>query len=366
MKAAERMSEDVLRREARKAAALRFAERVPVVSREGRPLMPCRPAKARKLLESGRAEPRWSKLGLFYIQLAIEIASEPNGGGQGFVLVHDPGSKYDGFALGSKRVQLLGMALMPEDVPEKVKRRRDLRRGRRCRKTRRRPERPRSPGPGWVSPTQLAKVLLRLAVVRELCRLYPVTSIIVEDVRFDHYRHRYGKHFSTVEIGKTRYYAELRELAVLVLVEGWQTKLWREGAGLRKTSEKAKLLPESHANDAAAMLWGLAGCEVGEAPFWAWRRPEYERRSLHRQNPQKGGIRLRFGGTCNGGFFRKGDYVEAEKAGKVYRGWVCGLPTERTPKVGVEDFWGKRLGQFSPGKVRLLQRSRNLVWRRVV
>jgi len=48
-------------------------------------------------------------------------------------------------------------------------------------------------------------------------------------------------------------------------------------------------------------------------------RLRYARRSLHRQNPKKGGVRPRFGGTTNGGFFRKGDRVEAEKAGKTYR-----------------------------------------------
>ena len=356
-----------MREEVKKACALHFSDRVPVVSKDGVPLMPCRPSKARELLSGGKAEPRWSKLGLFYIQLAIEVRSEYNSGGQHFVLAHDPGSKYDGFALGCKRVQLRLMAVMPEDVQKKIKARKDLRRARRGRNTRRRPYRPRSPGSGWIAPCQLAKVQFRLAVVKELCGLYPIKCFIVEDVRFNHYKKRYGKRFSTVEIGKGRYYRELRGLGTLVLVEGWQTKLWREEAGLKKTSQKDALTPASHANDAAAMLAGLAGCEPDEsAPFYVLRRPEFARRSLHRQNFQKGGVRPLFGGTTNGTFFRKGDYVEVRSAGKVYRGWVCGLPTEKTPLVGVMDARRKRIGQFALSKVRLLRRSGNILWERII
>lgn len=352
--------------EIKKACALCFSDRIPVVSKESKPLMPCKPAKARKLLNSGKAVPRWSKLGLFYIQLTIEITSEPNKN-QFFVLAHDPGSKYDGFALGFYFVQLRVMAVMPGEVHKKMKARSDLRRARRYRKTRRRPWRPRSPGPDWIAPSQLAKVLFRLAIVWELCKLFPVKYFIVEDVKFDHYSKRWGKHFSTVEIGKGYYYRELRKLGTLVLVEGWQTKLWREEAGLKKTSRKDALTPESHANDAAAMLVGLAGCEPDErAPFYVLRRPEFVRRSLHRQNFQKGGIRSSFGGTTNGGFFRKGDYVEAEKAGKTYRGWVCGLPTEKTPLVGIMDARRKRIGQFVSSKVQLLRRSGNILWEKII
>lgn len=364
-----------MREEARKACALYYRDRIPVISKDSRPLMPCRPSKAKKLLNSGKAEPRWSKLGLFYIQLTIEITSEYNQN-QHFTLANDPGSRFDGFALACKYVQLRIMAVMPEDIADKRKskgrgagkmgNRADLRRARRYRKTRRRPWRPRSPGPDWIAPSQLAKVLFRLVIVRELCRLFPIKHFIVEGVKFNHYNKRWGKYFSTVEIGKGRYYRELRKLGALVLVKGWQTKLWRREAGLKKTSRKNALIPASHANDAVAMLAGLAGCEPDEeAPFYVLRRPEFARRSLHRQNFRKGGTRPLFGGTTNGTFFRKGDYVEAEMAGTTHRGWVCGLPTEKTPKVGVMDARRRRIGQFTPSKVRLLKRSGNILWERV-
>jgi hypothetical protein len=84
---------------------------------------------------------------------------------------------------------------------------------------------------------------------------------------------------------------------------------------------------------------------TSKSSFWVYYRPEFARRGLHRQHFQKGGRRPRFGGTANGTFFREGDY--AGKVGKTYRGWVCGLPTEKTPKIGVQDARDKWIGQFT-------------------
>ncbi|RJO61961.1 MAG: hypothetical protein C4542_05260, partial [Dehalococcoidia bacterium] len=178
-------------------------------------------------------------------------------------------------------------------------------------------------------------------------------------------KYRDGKYFSTAEVGKTLTYREYRKLAELKLVEVSDTDAWRAEFGLEKRTEKKyEQIPETHANDAAAMLMGVTRCENNaEAPFYVWRRLQYVRRSLHRQNFQKGGKRPRFGGTANGGFFRKGDWVEVEtKTGKVC-GWVCGLPTEKTKLVGVADTENKRIGQFSPKKVRLLARAGGFSWK---
>jgi len=247
--------------------------------------------------------------------------------------------------------------------------RRNLRHARRYRNTPRRPKRfdNRRRNGYWLAPTQRSKVETRLKVIRELCKIYPVRLIITEDVRYNHYKYRDGKYFSTVEIGKTLTYREYRKLAELKLVEVSDTDAWRAKFGLKKrTDRKWEQVPETHANDAVAMLMGVTGCENNpEAPFFVWRRLRYARRSLHRQHFQKGGVRPKFGGTSNGGFFRKGDWVEAEKVGKVYRGWVCGLPTETTKLVGVADADGKRIGQFSPKKVRLLARSTGFSWKEV-
>src|SRR5947208_3841633 len=91
-------------------------------------------------------------------------------------------------------------------IVRKVTERRTLRRSRRGRKTRRRPVRfqNRRRKPGWMAPSQLALVLAREKMLRTLVSLYPITVAGVEEVCFDHRRHRWGANFSTLEIGKER------------------------------------------------------------------------------------------------------------------------------------------------------------------
>ena len=195
-----------------------------------------------------------------------------------------------------------------------------------------------------------------------MCKILPIKRIAVEDVAYNHYAKRGGKYFSTVEIGKTMLYEALNAIAELITFKGWQTAEARKKYKIAKSTKKDIIAPESHANDAVALLCLLYNRNVNaQSPFWYWQRPELVRRSLHRDKFQKGGVRPRFGGTSNSSFLRKGDFVEAEKAGKVYRGWVCGLPGKRKV-IGVMDAFGKRIGQFASGKVRLLCRRTGVMW----
>jgi len=340
--------------------------RVSVMSVDGKPLMPTTPKKARMMMRDGLAIPRRNKLGLFYIQMVRSVGEKV----QPMAMAIDPGAKYDGVAVSShKQVEMKAMVFLPEGVPGKMDARRRLRRARRFRNTPRRPPRfnNRKKKKYWLSPTQRSKVECRLKVVRELCKIYPVQLIITEDIRFNHARSRDGKYFSTVEVGKTLTYQEYKRLANLKLVDVSSTDVWRMKFGIEKCTEKKwEQTPETHANDAVAMLMGVTECGEGAPPFYVWRRLQYVRRSLHRQNPQKGGVRHRFGGTANGVCLRKGDLVEAEKAGTVYLGWVCGLPTKATRIVGVAGADGKRVGQFNAKKVRLLARSTGFSWRKAI
>jgi len=336
--------------------------RVPVVSKEGKPLMPTKPAKARKMIEGGVARKRWSKTGVFYIQMLIPVGENV----QDIGLAIDHGAKYDGYAIsGEKEVALKGMAVLPSKVSDKLTNRRQLRRGRRYRRTRQRKKRfdNRKRKEGWIAPSQLAKVQLRIKIVSDLGKVFPINYFSVEDVRFNHYQKQWGKFFSTVEIGKTMLYKELEKHGELFLYEGWQTAEARKYYGIAKVSQKDALTPSSHANDAVAMLCQLFSKNVNKSSsFLVWRRLEFGRRSLHRQNFQLGHIRPAFGGTTNGTFFRKGDYVEAEQGRKNFRGWVCGLPTKKTKAVAVCDAEGKRLGQCSVSKVKLLRRNTGMSW----
>lgn len=200
--------------------------------------------------------------------------------------------------------------------------------------------------------------------MRELCRAYPVNLIVCEDVRHDPRIGKAARWFSTAEIGKKATYEDFSRLAPLKLTSARDTAALRERFGLPKIDGPHRPRTfESQATDACALVMGELGCALGAPPFWVWRRQEFARRSLFRQNPQQGGGRPRFGGTANGSFLRKGDWVEVSTPGGVFRGWVCGLPTVVTPKVGVQDADGHRISQFSPRAVRLLTRSGGFSWK---
>jgi len=88
--------------------------RVPVVSKEGKPLMPTKSSRARKWIESGKAVKRWSKTGLFYVQLQVEPSDTKL---QEVVLALDPGSKFDGITISTRReVQLQSMLILPKGI----------------------------------------------------------------------------------------------------------------------------------------------------------------------------------------------------------------------------------------------------------
>lgn len=286
--------------------------RVPVVSASGKPLMPCRPGKARKLLARNLAEKYWNRLGQFYLRLKFEPKSEPNRG-QSVCLAIDTGSRWDGMAVLTKRqVLTTAMLVLPSGIAKKLEARRRMRRARRYRKTPRRAKRfdNRRRPEGWLAPSQKAKVDFRTKVVDELCKLYPIDRFAVEDVRFNHYKKRWGKHFSTVEIGKAKFYEHLRGLGALNLYDGVQTAEWRERLGLPKNSRKSALEWDAHASDAVAIGCAEMGCtDPAPIEFWVWKRFQNRRRQLHKLEPEKGGVRKREGGTLSIHPLRKADVV---------------------------------------------------------
>lgn len=284
--------------------------RVPVVGVDGKPLMSTTSQRARRLLRNGLAEKHWNRLGQFYIQLL----KPTNTATQTICLAVDPGSKWDGIALLSKKhVLTSGMLVLPSKVAKKLEQRRELRRARRYRKTLRRAKRfdNRRRPEGWIAPSQKAKVDFRIKVVDEQCKLYPITNFAVEDVRFNHYKKRGGRYFSTVEIGKAKFYDHLQKLGNLTLYTGVQTAEWRERLNLSKNGRKSSLTWDSHAVDAIAIGCAeIECCNPIPPEFWVWKRFEYARRQLHRLEPDKGGVRRRYGGSWSILPFRKGDVVQ--------------------------------------------------------
>jgi hypothetical protein len=205
----------------------------------------------------------------------------------------------------------------------------------------------------------------RVKAVRELCRIYPVQRILVENVRHHPCHGRQGNFFSTAEVGKHKALTAFEKLAPVTIVEALDTAGWRHQFGLPKIpGPNRPPVFEAQAVDAAAMLMGVIGCRLGTPAFHIFTAIRFVRRQFHKQQPQKGGIRRRYGGTSSGTFFRKGDWVEVVTKGHRIHGWVCGLPTATTPKVGVAGPDGTRIAQFNPRQARLLARAGGFTWRR--
>ena len=331
--------------------------RVPVLASDGEPLMSTKASRARRWIKEGKAKAIRTKLGIF----AVQLTEEPSGRAKQPVVVGiDPGSKYTGIAVVSQNAVMCGYNLeLPDYIKSRMDKRRELRRSRRHRKCRRRECRFLNRTGHKIAPSILARKQLELRVVRELAKLYPISGIAIEDVRFNHYNKRYGNYFSQVEIGKKWLRVELEKTAPVNLFDGWETSIRRKELRLKKVSKKDARIPEAHVSDAIALCSLILGdIELTPFMFDIVRRPKYSRRRLHLEQPAKGGMRRQYGGTTTPFIFRKGDYVEATQGERTVRGWVSGYTKKQ---ISVSDFDWKRLGQFVLSKVRLLKRNAGLL-----
>jgi len=129
--------------------------RVPVLGRDGTPLTPCRPDRARVLLKRGKAKPVWLPGGIFALQLTYRLENPvvvP------LVAGIDTGSKTAALSLVLPRkrrphqeVLSVQVPLPGEAVRHRLRERRNYRRLRRYRKGYRKPRfRNRNPSPCWV------------------------------------------------------------------------------------------------------------------------------------------------------------------------------------------------------------------------
>jgi hypothetical protein len=321
--------------------------------------MPTKASRARRWIREGKAKPIRTKLGIFAVQLTREPSGRKK---QPIVVGIDPGSKYTGVAVTTKKAVLCGFNLeLPDYIKQRMAKRRELRRNRRYRKCRRRECRFLNRRGHKIAPSILARKELELRVVKELAKTYPISEIAIEDVAFDHRNLRYGSYFSQVEIGKNWLISELEKIAPTKLFKGWHTSVRREELGLEKSRSKEERTPKAHVSDAIALCSLMSDVELTSFFFDIIRRPRYSRRRLHLEQPSKGGIRKEYGGTTTPFIFRKGDYVEARQGTKMVRGWVSGFTKNL---ISVSDFDWKRLGQFVVSKVRLLKRNTGLLLER--
>lgn len=292
---------------------------VPVVSSTGKPLMPCSPKRARKLMSKGKAVPRHLK-GLFYIKLT----DRSDGDTQSVAVGIDPGSSFEGYTVKSANRTFLNVNSLAADgkrIREAMETRRNSRRARRQRKNPYRANKMnRSRSKGWVPPSTKARWQLKLNIVKWFARLYPVTDVVVEDVNVTTEKggSRRNSGFSAIQAGKNWLYGRITELGfTLSTFKGSQTASFRRRLGLFKTKNKDSKLFEAHCVDS----WVLANEVLGNQS-----KPDMIhvlelkplnpiRRQLHRLNFKKGGTRSRYGGTMSLGI-QRGTLVEHVKYGK--------------------------------------------------
>jgi len=171
----------------------------------GKPLMPMKASRVRKFIKSGKARIRYDrKLKQHWVQLLVEPSGEYT---QDVVLGIDPGSVFDGVSIVTGQKHLINVELVqrpkfirkggvhPKSVSAAVSRRSGSRRVRRCR-LRHRPARFDNRTSSKMSPTHRANYDFRIWLIERLVNLYPITKVVVEDVKFNHYTNSNGSSFS--------------------------------------------------------------------------------------------------------------------------------------------------------------------------
>jgi len=239
-------------------------------------------------------------------------------------------------------------------VKDAVETRKNLRRTRRYRNTPCRVNR-KNRARGGIPPSTKARWGLKLRIVNQLRKMFPITGYAVEDVKATTYgkRERWNKSFSPLEAGKYWMYGELSKLGTLTLKAGHETAELRKQYGLVKDSDKMALRFAAHNIDS----WVLAKDRLN-----AQGRPEntrlthcrplqFRRRALHLQNPAKGNVRRSHGGTLSAGI-KRGSLAKHPKHGLCT---VGGTIADRG--ISLHELSGKRLCQNAKGKdITLLKR----------
>ena len=275
---------------------------VPVVDKNQHPLMPTKPSRARRWIQEGKATPFWRN-GIFCVRLNSEPSDRE---AQEIGVGVDPGSKKEGFSVKSESHTYLNVqADAHKDVSKKVEKRRELRRGRRSRKCPNRKNRTnRLAHKERIPAGTRARWDWKLRVLEWLSKLYPITYVCVEDIKAQtkQSQKKWNQSFSPLEVGKQWFYSEVKKRWKLRTLQGWETKEIRESLGLKKSSKKLGETFDAHCVDS----WCLAYHTVGglripdNKDIFCISPISIARRNLQREQPVKGGIRSRYGGTVLG------------------------------------------------------------------
>ncbi|NEQ63032.1 MAG: HNH endonuclease [Moorea sp. SIO4A1] len=235
--------------------------RVFVLNSNRQPLDPCKPARARILLSTGKA--KVYRRYPFTIILTEEI-QEPITHGSQFKI--DPGAKTSGLAIVQGNRIVWGGELTHRgfQIRDALTSRRQLRCARRNRKTRYRKPRflNRSRPEGWLAPSLMSRVQNILTWVKKLTRLCPIAGISQELVRFDTQKLQ-NPEISGIEYQQgTLYGYELREY----LLEKWNRKCAYCGTtGTQLEIEHIKPLSKGGSNRVSNLAIACHSCNQSKS-----------------------------------------------------------------------------------------------------
>ncbi|MBQ3456512.1 MAG: HNH endonuclease, partial [Synergistaceae bacterium] len=153
-----------------------------VLNQNGKPLMPCKSVKARILLRQGKAKVIRKE------PFTIQLLYGSSGYKQNITLGVDAGAKHIGLSASTKKKELYSADVeLRTDIVDLISTRRELRRGRRYRKTRYRQARfnNRGKAEGWLAPSIQNRINAHVSVIEKVHHILPVTAIIIETASFD-------------------------------------------------------------------------------------------------------------------------------------------------------------------------------------
>lgn len=270
---------------------------VPTINKDGKPLMPCTPSKARLLIKSGKATPFYTK-GVF----AIRLNYGSSGHTQDVIIGFDPGSKRTGITVATTKKTVIHLQCdAPGWVKKNVETRRQLRRSRRQRNTPYRKCRF-NRVIGSIPPSTKARWDTHLRILNKLRKILPISIVSVEDIQAKAKmgKGRWNRSFSPLEVGKKYFYDTLVKIGMsLRLFSGWETHQHRQVFGYRKIQDKLSTSFDAHCVDSHSLCEMANGglIELTSKKIYHLTLLEFSRRQLHVQNFIKGGIRKLYGST---------------------------------------------------------------------
>ena len=155
-----------------------------VLNKRGKPLMPCSPTKARHLLKQGKA--KVVRRTPFTIRLTIATGETV----QPISLGVDAGSKHIGLSATTAKAELIASEVeLRKDITDLLSTRREMRRGRRNRKTRYREprfdNRVHAKNKGWLPTTLENKINAHLSRIKAIRAILPISEVTIEVASFD-------------------------------------------------------------------------------------------------------------------------------------------------------------------------------------